>query len=241
MSLNTNQVKSFFERPFYLDHGRPVIQVRLLIINEMLKNVSFNRLLDLGCGDGSLSTPFLNRIKELTLVDFAERMISVARNNVPAELNSKVTFICTAIDEFSSTEKYDVVFCVGVLAHVPSLEDAVAKVASSIKRDGVAVLEFTPNPNPLGKLLFPYYWLRRKMSGNQTGYSTNKIPLSTLLEMTSKNGLQLKVLKRHYFPLPTMAWWPNQWIYHYSLFIMKNAMASKFGTEHIMLFIKTEF
>lgn len=236
MSLNTDQVREFFDGPFYLEHGRPIIQVRSMIVRELLGSVVGGRIVDLGCGDGSLSIPFVEEASELTLVDLSLRMLELAEGRIPDRCIGKVGLINGPLSDFNPDTTYDVVLCVGVLAHVPSIEDAIKKISQCLKPGGKAVIEFTPNPNPLGKLLFPYYWLRRTLSGTSMGYSTNKIPLAQLLEIAGRNGLSFVRMKRHYFPLPTMALWPMDWLYKYTLFSMKNKLMSKIGTEHIMLF-----
>ncbi len=238
MSLITDQVKEFFDSPFYLEHGRPIIRVRSIIIKELLGSAVGCRIVDLGCGDGSLSIPFVEDATELTLVDISPRMLELAKDQVPKQFIEKVSLINVPLSDFNPENTYDIVLCVGVLAHVPSIEDTVKKISQCIKPGGQIIIEFTPNPNPLGKLLFPYYWMRRTLSNAPKGYSTNKIPLNQLMIISKKNDLNFVRMRRYYFPLPTMAWWPMNWLYKYTLFSMKNKLMSKIGTEHIMLFSK---
>jgi 2-polyprenyl-3-methyl-5-hydroxy-6-metoxy-1,4-benzoquinol methylase len=239
MQLSTDQVKEFFDTPFYLDHGRPIIQVRSMIVTELLGPINHARILDLGCGDGSLSTPFIEDAGALTLVDLSARMLELASNRIPPQHLGKVDYFNGPLGEFIPEAAYDIVIMVGVLAHVPSIDGAIEKLSQCLTPGGRAVVEFTPNPNPLGKLLFPYYWLRRTLSGTPMGYLTNKIPLAQLLLVAEQHGLTMLRMKRHYFPLPTMAMWPPSWFSKYTMFAMKNRFMSRIGTEHIMLFSKT--
>lgn len=238
MSLIAEQVGEFFDSPFYLEHGRPIIEVRLIIVKELLGPVAGDQILDLGCGDGSLSIPFVEDASKLTLVDISLRMLEHARNLIPNRFIEKVDLINKPLSDLNPVTTYDVVLCLGLLAHVPSIDDAIKLIAQCIKPGGKVVIEFTPNPNPLGKILFPYYWLRRKLSNVPDGYSTNKIPLAQLMAIFKLNGLSFVRMKRHYFPVPTMAWWPKGWLYKYTLFTMTNKLMSRIGTEHIMLFSK---
>ena len=233
-----NPVKEFFDRPFYLERGRHVIEVREMVLRELLGEVNHAKILDLGCGDGSLSIPFLNPTNELTMVDLSPRMIEIAGGRIPDHMRDRVNLINAPIDQIESLESYDIVICVGLLAHVPSIDAAIKKIAQCMKLGAVAVIEFTPNPNPIGKFLLPYYMLRRFLAGDQQGYTTNKMPLKQLMQITLSHGLSLTRVRRHLFPIPTMGFWPYGWIRRYVRFTFNNSIFSRIGTEHIMLFTK---
>lgn len=240
MKVTTDHVREFFDRPFYLERGRPIIEARSIIVRELLGKVDQARILDLGCGDGSLSIPLLGEARELTLIDLSTRMLEIAESRISEGLRSKVGFFNGPLSEFTPKAPYDVVLCVGVLAHVPDIEGAIRKISECLEPGSRTVIEFTPNPNPLGKFLFPYYWIRRKLARDQMRYTTNKIPLALLLKIASRHGLELLSMKRHYFPLPTIALWPQRWLYAYTVFARKNRLMSCIGTEHVMLFRKSE-
>ena len=239
MKLSTERVKHFFNGPYYLEHGRPIIRVRAKIISELLgEKINQAEILDLGCGDGSLSIPFLFEAKSLTLVDLSPKMIQIASDNVPSQHTNKVSIFNCSIDQFESEKKYDLVICVGVLAHVPDIEDVVSRISKLLKPGGFAIVEFTPNPNPLNKIFFPYYAVKSLLSGTPMGYETNIIPLPQIEAFFEHNGLYIEGLKRHYFHIPTISRWPAEWSYKYAMFIKNSSFLSQFGTEHIMLLNK---
>jgi 2-polyprenyl-3-methyl-5-hydroxy-6-metoxy-1,4-benzoquinol methylase len=231
-------VKDFFDRPFYLERGRYVIENRILLLRDLLGEVNHAKILDLGCGDGSLSIPFFNATNKFTLVDLSPRMIELAGESIPEYMRDRVKLINAPIDDIESLESYDIVICVGLLAHVPSIDAAINKIAQCMKPGALAVIEFTPNPNPIGKLFLPYYKLRKLLIGDEQGYSTNKIPLKQLLKMASSHSLRFTKQRRHFFPIPTLSRWPSSWVQTYVRFTLKNPIFSRIGTEHIMLFTK---
>ena len=239
MHPDTETVKRFFDGPFYLERGRHIIRIRAMVVQEFLGDVHGMRMLDFGCGDGSLSIPFLEKVNALTLVDLSPRMLELAEARIPDHLRAKAELVNAPLEGFEPGAAYDIIICVGVLAHVPSIDATLAKVASCLKPGGMAVLEFAPNPNPLGGILSPYYALRRVFSGVKPAYSTNKMPLAQLLLAAEKHGLHLQKLRRHSFPLPGMGRWSKELLYKYALCTLNNPLLSKIGVEHLMLFKKT--
>src|SRR5580692_9200767 len=89
-----DRVRHFFDQPEnYLDRRRFDIRVRVETTEAFLKESSFTRILDIGCGDGSISVPLLSLDRSLTLLDISPNMLALARSRVPAGLMSKVAFV----------------------------------------------------------------------------------------------------------------------------------------------------
>ena len=73
MSTKIDQVKSLFESPQpYLKRRRYNINIRAETVQYFLRNREFTRILDVGCGDGSASIPFLAAQKSLTFSTYPE-------------------------------------------------------------------------------------------------------------------------------------------------------------------------
>src|SRR5215475_888055 len=86
-----NQVKSFFEKPEGYLAGRGYnIEIRAEAVGQFVRNAKFERILDVGCGDGSMSVQLLNATKRLTLVDVSSKMLSIAQARVPEEFSGQV-------------------------------------------------------------------------------------------------------------------------------------------------------
>jgi SAM-dependent methyltransferase len=240
MALTTDEVRDFFDKPLYLDRGRFLIEVRAIIVRELVGPTAGRSILDLGCGDGSLSVPLLSEATQLTLVDLSARMLEIAARRVPDAKRASVRTANVPLADFDPATPFDVVLCVGVLAHVPNIDAALLKIAACTRSGGIAVVEFTPNPNPLARLFTPYYWIRRKIRKDPMPYKTNRIPLGELLAAAERAGLELCTMKRHFFPIPTMAWWSQRWLYRYARLAMRSPLISRIGTEHIMVFTKVD-
>jgi len=117
-----NKVKFFFNKSNYLKNSSDRISIRTKLVRQFLGDIKNVKILDIGCGDGSLSLQFLNKKNTITFVDISEKMLKKVSKNVPTDLISNVVLINNSFDALSDDELFDIVICVGVIAHVPSVE-----------------------------------------------------------------------------------------------------------------------
>ena len=66
------------------------MRIRIETVREFLKNPRFGHILDIGCGDGSISLPLLTTENRLTLLDMSEGMLARAKSGIPAGLSGSV-------------------------------------------------------------------------------------------------------------------------------------------------------
>ncbi|HEV8646201.1 MAG TPA: methyltransferase [Burkholderiales bacterium] len=234
--MDQAKVKQFFDGNQYLENSHDRIVIRSLVVKDFLGRVENSRILDIGCGDGSLSLPLLNETNRMTLVDISDSMIRKAAARVPAALAANVTLINDSFEAIGDGERFDVILCVGVIAHVASVAALFAKIAKLLAPGGRLVVETTPKPFPLGKLLFPYYYLRNRLSANAAVYAKNRLTLPALLDYARGMGLEQLRAVRYSFPLPGMSHWPQSLKLRYTLFTLNNPLMSRFGSEHVLLF-----
>jgi SAM-dependent methyltransferase len=234
--MDQAKVKRFFDSNQYCENSHDRIVVRSQIVKDFLGDVENARILDIGCGDGSLSLPLLNASNRLTLVDISEQMTRRAGARVPKALAGNVTLIADSYEAVGDAERYDIVLCVGVIAHVPSVDALFAKIAAVLKPGGRLIVETTPNPFPLGKLLFPYYFLRNRLAANGAGYAKNRLKVVELFARASAMGLDRLRSVRYSVPLPGMSHWPQALKLRYTRFTLNNPAMSRLGSEHVFLF-----
>lgn len=234
--MSLDKVREFFNQPGYLKNSSDRISIRADLVKQFLGARVNVRILDIGCGDGSLSLPMLSKSNHITLVDISENMIEIVGQRVPDALRSNVTLINDSFELVSDDDRYDIVICVGVIAHVPDVSRLWKKIATVLKPGGLLVVETTPNPYPLGNLLLPYYYMRLKLTGKAPGYSKNRLKVGDLLASATYIGLEQKAHVRYSFPLPGMSHWTHRMKMKYTLFTLKNPLMSRLGSEHIFLF-----
>ena len=236
--MTDNKVKFFFNTSDYLKNSSDRISIRSTLVKEFLGDINNAKILDIGCGDGSLSLQFLNKTNSITFVDISDKMLEKVREKVPLDLMSNALLINDSFDAVSDDDFFDIVICVGVIAHVPSIDLLFNKIAKVLKKNGLLILETTPNPYPIGRFILPYYFLRDLIFGSLPKYHKNRLKIADLLKATKSRGFEQLRIIRYSFPLPGMSHWPQSLKLRYTLFTLNNKLISRFGSEHIFLFKK---
>jgi ubiquinone/menaquinone biosynthesis C-methylase UbiE len=158
-------------------------------------------MLDIGCGDGSISVPVLTPRNRLTLVDMSATMLGIARSRVSADLSTRVT---TINDQFMNARlapaSFDLILCLGVLAYVSDSRAFAERIASLLGPRGDVIVECSDSSNAVSKL--------RRALGTVTGVlAPGKVPLilHSSAEVTGifgQLGFALKGSFRYSLPLP---------------------------------------
>ncbi len=225
-----NPVRAFFDTHTYLERNA-IIPVRALIVAELLSGLQDARILDLGCGDGSISRALLAAQNKLTLVDFSPKMLERARSAAPP--GASVEFIHADILGFSPPEPFDAVICVGVLAHVPSLNDALARVSAAVRPGGVCILQITDDAAPLGRMLNHYYRRRQREH-----YEKSRVTLTELVAVADRHDLSALDRRRYGLLLPGTGKLPYRWERRLEDTVRIRPRLSQLGAEVIVSFQK---
>ena len=137
------------------------IRVRRELVRELLGPQAGSRILDLGCGDGSISAQFVDECQSITWVDSSAPMLEVAMSSLDQGERRKVTAVQQDLLEFFSSERYegeryDVVLCLGVLAHLGADDQRLLlrKVADALAPGGSALVQLTDANSRATRLLF---------------------------------------------------------------------------------------
>src|SRR6267143_3126338 len=155
MLTKVDQVQSFFEQPQqYLSRRAFEIQIRAETVKELVARSNEKRILDIGCGDGSISLPLLTETTRITLLDLSSSMLAIARSKVPPQVAENVE---TINQDFAAAQfvpqSFDVVLCIGVLAHVTDPADFIAKMVSLLKPGGCIIVECTDSQHFLTRMV----------------------------------------------------------------------------------------
>ncbi len=202
--------KVFFAKPAdYLSENSTKIAVRAALTKSMIGSASGLDIVDLGCGDGTLSLQFLGHASSICLVDSSHAMLELAGRSIPHRLRSKVVFEHTDLDSFRPRRTFDVVLCIGVLAHVPSIARTLDLVARLLKPGGRCVVQITDSGKMAQSLAEGIYRFRRSVAASRGPRyrAMNSMTIrQTITELTGR-GLSVDTV-RYYEPvlLPGMGY-----------------------------------
>jgi ubiquinone/menaquinone biosynthesis C-methylase UbiE len=151
--IEVQSQRAFQQPEWYLRRHSYNIQVRSEIAREFARDLRPVGILDIGCGNGAVSLPFLKPNTRLTLFDRSETMLSVARSRVPAALASQVQTIQGDFMEAELEQAgYDLVICLGVLPYVQDGARFMEKVSSLVKPGGALITDCTDRDHPVTRL-----------------------------------------------------------------------------------------
>lgn len=134
-----NAIADFYVKEASLDHEDKTY------LDSFLKTVSGNKILDLGCGPGILSKYLSNLGYDVTGVDFAEQMISIARGIVP-----DTKFIVSDVASLELDDKFDGIVLAHFLIHFSKDENIqiLNKLHTLMNPDASLFIQFSANLTP---------------------------------------------------------------------------------------------
>lgn len=231
-------VRDFFDRTdrYLTNNGN--IEIRRKVVRDLVGDIRNSRILDLGCGDGSISQQFLASSISLTLVDTSQNMLDVARSQTPSELRANVEYVNEDSSRYQSPSKYDLVLCLGLLAHVDSVESAIRNIAKLLKAEGRCVLQITDADRTLGKLTGAYCNLRNHMN-NRYPRNMNRTGMESISALAARFNMKCVAERRYAGLLPGVGRLPLDWRRRFQLLTLNTAWLSKHCSEAILLFTKT--
>jgi ubiquinone/menaquinone biosynthesis C-methylase UbiE len=124
---------------------------RLNLAAEMTSGVS-GRLLDCACGTGEITTAILasGRFSRATIVDLSPSMLEAAQKRMETELkgmgNGGLEFVRSDIFEYAAQPQvgqYDLVMCLGLIAHTGRLDNLLARLKALLTPNGCILLQTT--------------------------------------------------------------------------------------------------
>lgn len=199
-------MREFFASDRYLK-GRGQIMLRARLIRELVGPLRGRRLLDMGCGDGTLSLQFAGE-GPLTLVDMSTNMLEHTRRNAATRGGAGIELVQSDLDAYRPAAPFDVVLCIGVLAHVPSLDAAIDRLATLVAPGGTCIVQLTNYSNPIGRALLTYHALRLRLDANLYAYVPTRRE-ATLAQLEAR-GLRITGERRFWPLLPGMKYLPDK-------------------------------
>ena len=187
--MNTSEVKAFFEQTdVYLTYNYN-LRIRAETVGKFIEGGYFSEVLDMPCGTGDISAPFLEQFGHITMMDFSENMVAAAKTRVPQSEEYKVTFVNSDFYEYPFAEKqYDLVLNIGILAHVRDPFRFLAKSMALVKPGGLLIIQNTDSRHWFGRIVHLYLALRRSMGLDK--YKLNKVPERELLQAIADAGFE---------------------------------------------------
>jgi 2-polyprenyl-3-methyl-5-hydroxy-6-metoxy-1,4-benzoquinol methylase len=212
---------------------------RARLVLDLLGACSGN-LLDCASGSGEITAAVLQtgQYSRATIIDISGKMLASAKQRVnESGFSGEVTFLEADVFRYRpiSEEKYDVILCLGLIAHTGRLEELLRQLKAMLSPDGVILLQTTLYDHFGVKVV---RWLTDRRYVQRHGYRISYFRGTDIAASCALAGLAIRQLKRYCFGLPfgdKIFPLGNYWVE-----ILLGSMAKRMGSEGIYLLVNRE-
>lgn len=161
-------------------------------LRDILSSISFNSVLEIGCGTGKNTEWFLSKAEHITAADLSEEMLSKAKQKIQSE---KVEFIQADINnEWDFTKKtFDLISFSLVLEHIENLDHIFKEGYKKLNEQGfIYIGELHP---------FKQYTGSKARFETEDGLQILQCfnhNISDFVQSAKKYGLKLEVLDEYF-------------------------------------------
>lgn len=139
----------------YLGNNNKVKELLTNILNDILKNLNFEnkKILDAGIGKGRYAVNIAKSgASDIVGLDINKKMLLLTQNRIEVGgFDEKIKLIEGDIEQLPlSNQKFDVVYCMETLIHVPDLYKAIREFNRVLKKDGKMIVNLPPKTSYLG-------------------------------------------------------------------------------------------
>lgn len=200
------QRKIFWQRSSH--HQEYCVIVGYFQAKSVIKATEGGNLLDIACGDGSITKILETHFERVMGVDASRKHLTKAQKNCP-----KAEFHESLIEDFNTEERFDVITMFNLLEHVKNPVKILKKASSFLKEDGKLIVH-VPNAMAVNRVLakimgtlIDEYELSpfdKKVAGHRRSYDLHLLKKDIEkagLKLISSGGIFYKMLST-----PQMNW-----------------------------------
>jgi 2-polyprenyl-3-methyl-5-hydroxy-6-metoxy-1,4-benzoquinol methylase len=230
-SLSTSYEKNYSEEKSGKTHD---FRTRLRLVTQIIEQDS-GALLDCACGTGEITAQALKSGNFTTAIlsDISAPMLDIAKTRmtgVPVSTNVHYQQIDIFKYEPDTGMKFDVILCLGLLAHTGSLQAMLVHLKSMLRTDGKIVLQSS----------LAGHWgirfvrlLTSKIYVKKHRYCINYYTIKDIENCIRLSGLEIKLCQRYNFGWPfgdKITRLGNYW-----LEVFMQSFSAKYGSDAIFV------
>jgi predicted TPR repeat methyltransferase len=203
LDVHTADVKVHFDTTATYLKDNAIIPLRKRLVREILGDLRGLRILDAGCGDGSISVAFVKH-NHVTFLDISTGMLNEVAKAVPVEHSSRAELIQGNFLESHFPQQFDIILCIGILAYIENPDRVLHRVAKLLKPRGRSIFQITDAATLIGRGLHRYARCRQSIAASLNYVAPTRITRQEVLVAASQCGLALVREERYPPTLPGM-------------------------------------
>lgn len=216
------------------------IKIREMIVRKLLGDVHNSAVLDIGCGDGTISLQFANSTNHLTFIDLSSNVLDIARKNTPVQFVNQYSYLNKSFLDLSSENKFDIILFIGVIAHVPSLDKAITKISELLNENGSCIIQFSESNHIFTKISNLKIKILDFLGINRYQYKLTKTSINEIQSCLQSKNLRIREIINYSIMLPLMGRLPDSFLFVIQKTIINSRWLSRFGSDRMLLVTKSE-
>lgn len=153
-------------------------------IEKIIEPKRFHSVLDVGCGEGYVIRKIYRKVNRCVALDPDHEMLEILKKYVHD--NSRVIFINKKLEEFETTERFDVILSSHTLSFFNDKQKAINRMLDYTRKDGKLIIILHCNASE-------QLWMLREMFHLINRREINHIYAEALHEYLAKKGLDPKL------------------------------------------------
>lgn len=170
----------------------------LKIVLPRLQSDASLKVFEAGCGTGQLINDIARQCPQIDYlgIDAASNMIDIAKESVKGQ---KILFQACPMENFTSTEKYDIIICTHAFPYFPDKEDVLCKFAD-LCNPGATVIIANSSTNSIKDLMINFFL---KATTSKARYLSIK-EMKVLFKSAGLSLKEVKIIRERKY-MPTIA------------------------------------
>jgi 2-polyprenyl-3-methyl-5-hydroxy-6-metoxy-1,4-benzoquinol methylase len=177
-----------------------VISLRHQLIHGFLKDIKNKSILDIGCGNGLISIPYLNGNK-VTFLDVSGKMLEIAQSNIPNENIKNASFRNEDLFCYQPDFKFDIIICMGVVAHIEDTGRFYTKIKDLLEINGIIIIQNTNKNNMISQFIH-IIGLFKNIFHKHYNYKITRLSSKQFIKITESNQLKVTQKFNYWAALP---------------------------------------
>lgn len=210
---------------------------RLSLVSKIVSNKS-GKLIDCACGTGEITFELLKggNFKRAVICDISGRMLDIAKQK-QTQLKSDIDieFVQTDIFDYNPNprEKFDLILCLGLLAHIDSFEKLLNQMNLMLSSNGEIILQSSLTDNWSVRVT---RFISENIYKKRFGYNVTYYSHSTIESKVKSAGLKIVDVRRYKFGFPFGDRVSRRINYYLEKFM--SFISNKYGAEAIYVIKK---
>lgn len=180
---------------------------RLLLATEATRGIT-GRMLDCATGSGEITAAIVGQgsFEQATLLDLSPKMLELTgsriKKNATGEKGTTVELVCEDVFRFAgenADRKYDLIVCLGLIAHTGRLPELLKLLRAMLTKGGVILLQSTLLDHPGTRL---ERTVSKEAYYRKLGYRISYFRNQDIVDAVTGSGLRVMERKRYALGLP---------------------------------------